>query len=154
MTTTLEAAMARRRTRRWSLANVAVPLIMFSGTALLPYPSAATWITDIAHASDVSAYVAEVTGAGNEELAARLTAARTYNAHLPAGPLRDPYLLNDAGDIEDSRDDWKAYAQLLSPSPSAPMGRIRIPRIDVDLAIFHGTPEDTLARGIGHGTRR
>ena len=30
------------------------------------------------------------------------------------------------------------------------MGYIQIPKIDVELPIYHGVDEDTLARGVGH----
>ena len=42
------------------------------------------------------------------------------------------------------------YEELLNLSGNGTMGYIQIPRIDVDLPIYHGTDSDVLERGIGH----
>ena len=65
----------------------------------LAYPTAADWFSDITHASAISGYVHDV------DRYLRATHSRAllgrppsvYNAHLPDGPLRDPYTLNAEG---------------------------------------------------------
>ena len=136
--------------RRWSPTSLAVALLVVAGTCLVAYPSAATWITDATHASTVSGYTQEVDATDVDELDDLLAAARRYNADLPDGPLRDPYGLNAEGGADDLRDQQADYLAQLSLRPGAPMARIRIPEIDVDLPVYHGTDEDTLAKGIGH----
>jgi sortase A len=137
-------------TRRWSPANLAVGLVVAAGTCLVAYPSAATWVTDVTHASTVSGYTQEVAAMDADELDDLFAAARRYNTDLPDGPLRDPYVLNAEGGADDFRDQQADYLAQLSLRPGAPMARIRIPEIDVDLPVYHGTDEDTLAKGIGH----
>lgn len=146
------ARRARRASigRRWSPMNIAVAVIVMAGAGLIAYPSGATWISDLTHASTVSGYAQAVSDSTSSELGGMLDAARDYNEHLPDGPLRDPYTLNAEGGADDVDDGRADYLQQLSLAPGAPMARIRIPGIGVDLPIYHGTDEDTLARGIGH----
>ncbi|MEV4669329.1 class C sortase [Microbacterium sp. LWO12-1.2] len=152
MTTTRSGATlpTRRGGRRWSPANVAVGLVVVVGTGLVAYPSAGTWVTDLTHASTVSGYSQEVAATDADDLDDLLTAARRYNGDLPDGPLRDPYVLNAEGGADDTRDQHAEYLAQLALRPGAPMARIRIPAIDVDLPVYHGTDEDTLSKGIGH----
>jgi sortase A len=152
MTTTHGAAAAPARStgRRWSPANIAVGLVVVAGTCLVAYPSAGTWVTDLTHSSTVSGYAQEVAATDADDLDELLTAARRYNADLPDGPLRDPYVLNAEGGADDIRDQHADYLAQLSLRPGAPMARIRVPEIDVDLPVYHGTDEDTLSKGIGH----
>lgn len=35
-------------------------------------------------------------------------------------------------------------------TPAGPMARLRIPSIDVDLPVYHGTGDDVLIKGVGH----
>lgn len=44
----------------------------------------------------------------------------------------------------------KNYAEMLNINGDSIMGYVEIPKIDVDLPIFHGTEDDTLERGVGH----
>ena len=39
---------------------------------------------------------------------------------------------------------------LLSVNPDQTMGSLHIPKISLDLPIYHGTSEDVLQKGIGH----
>lgn len=136
--------------RRWSIANIIVGLVVVVGTGFLAYPSTATWLSDLTHASTVSGYAQEVDSADPSSLADLLDEAHAYNDRLPPGPLRDPYTLNAEGapvDVEDGRDD---YLGQLSLGIHSPMARIRIPELGVDLPIYHGTDEATLSRGVGH----
>lgn len=144
------ATPARHAGRRWSPANVAVGLVVAAGTCLVAYPSAGTWVTDLTHASTVSGYAQEVAATDADDLEDLLAAARRYNADLPDGPLRDPYVLNAEGGADDTRDQHSDYLTQLSLRPGAPMARIRVPEIDVDLPVYHGTDAETLSKGIGH----
>ena len=57
-------------------------------------PPSADWFSDLAHASEISGYVHDVAGTDAASLRDLREAAQVYNAHLPNGPLRDPYVLN------------------------------------------------------------
>lgn len=140
----------RRSPRRWSASNVIVASVLFTGACVLTYPTAGDWVSGIAHSSDVSGYVDEVSSAPAPELESLLESAHSYNEALPQGPLRDPYILNESGEAVNLEDGWDTYLDQLSLAPMLPMARIMIPAIDVDLPVFHGTDEKVLDKGIGH----
>ena len=102
----------------------------------------------------------EVAGWPYPEAEEALKAARAYNERLAAtgqstiGEVADPFTSNtghstasDAGDSIASRD--SEYQSLLDVGQGV-MGTIRIPSIDVNLPIYHGTGDDALAIGAGH----
>lgn len=125
-------------------------LLALLGGGFCAYPIAAPWIAATIQADVIVQYDQKVTNLDPDQRARLLAEAEYYNAHLPNGPLRDPYVLNDSGEAV-SLDQGRAdYERQLSVDDGAPMARLRIPAIDVDLPVFHGTDEDVLARGVGH----
>lgn len=88
--------------------------------------------------------------APDEAISEMLAEADAYNQDLPSGPLRDPYALGADGQQTAIGEGASAYFDTLRLEGTDAMSRVRIPRIDVDLPIFHGTGEETLSRGIGH----
>lgn len=94
-----------------------------------------------------------------------LAAARVYNKQLAEGGQGDigervdPFTsnagqstTNDASDSASARD--ATYMGLLNASNDGIMGSIAIPRISVDLPIYHGTSASALARGQDTSTAR
>lgn len=149
-------ARTRRRTRerarpgRWGWSQTVVVLIAAIGIVVLVYPTAASWFSAWSHDTDVDGYVQSVAGVPDAERRELLEAARSYNENLPAGPLRDPYALGVDGQQTAIGDGAEAYFDTLRTDGTDVMARVRIPRIHVDLPVYHGTAEETLAKGIGH----
>lgn len=142
---------ARERTRRsFSLSSTIVAAMLLAGVGTVTYPTAANWFSDRAHATEVSGYVQDVQDLGESALQKILEAAEQYNEDLQSGPLRDPFVLDEDGRVKDIEDGWADYVSQLDFGPEAPMARIRIPEIDVDLPIYHGTDDAVLDKGIGH----
>lgn len=54
------------------------------------------------------------------------------------------------GDVNTSILSEESYQSLLNASGTGIMGSIEIPKIDVDLPIYHGTDDDVLNIGVGH----
>ncbi|MGN8551422.1 UNVERIFIED_CONTAM: class C sortase [Microbacterium sp. SLM126] len=138
------------RRPRWGWSQTVVMVVAILGVAVLAYPSAASWMSAWRHDTDVDGYVRSIENLPAEEGRELLEEARQYNEHLPAGPLRDPYALGADGQQTAVGDGSDAYFATLDVPGTEAMARIRIPTIDVDLPIFHGTSDATLARGIGH----
>ena len=70
--------------------------------------------------------------------------ARAYNEAIVPGTAEEAY--SQAALLEASVD----YESQLDPSGNGIMGYIEIPKISVNLPIYHGTDSDTLERGTGH----
>ncbi len=81
-------------------------------------------------------------------LEAEIAKAQAYNEALTGGALLSPESNVPTGDGE--LDGEFDYNQLLSINGTGTMGRLKIPSIDVDLPIYHGTSDETLAKGVGH----
>lgn len=140
------AARASRAAASWRPRAI-VALLGILGIGVLLYPSASQWNSARIQANTVFSYagaVQELPAAGRIEM---LDAAHAYNATLTGTPPPDPYTTNPPPD-EAMLAELDKYFSLLAVEET--MGRLRIPSIDVDLPIFHGTSEYALDRGVGH----
>ena len=144
------AMRATARKTRWGWSQSIVMLIATIGIVVLVYPTAASWFSAWSHDTDVDGYVQSVEQIPDEAVDEMLAAAEEYNENLPTGPLRDPYALGADGQQTAIGEGASAYFDTLAAEGTDTMARIRIPRIQVDLPVFHGTDEETLSRGIGH----
>ncbi|UTX54901.1 class C sortase [Leucobacter aridicollis] len=117
------------------------------GVSVLLYPTTASWFSQVNQSSLVGLYDAEIDEV-KPDVATQLTAARAYNEALSAGALLAAGVNVAVGNGEMSGLPQDYRAQL--KTPSGVMSRLRIPTINVDLPIAHGTDDDTLLRGLGH----
>ncbi|MFU0515231.1 class C sortase [Gardnerella vaginalis] len=79
---------------------------------------------------------------------AHIRAAKRYNATRKDMLTRDPYGGDGQEDVTNTPG-YKRYLKALE-EPMGIIGIVKIPKIGVKLPIYHGTKEDTLARGAGH----
>lgn len=128
---------------------VFIAVLAFVGVSVLLYPSAASWFSALQQSKDVNSYGNSVEILGPEGRAAALAAAREYNTTLTGGSLLDPFSNAPAGE-QTGEQAGADYLEQLSLSPDGVMARLRIPSIDADLPIFHGTSDVVLRRGVGH----
>ncbi|WP_260980486.1 class C sortase [Microbacterium paludicola] len=125
-----------------------VVVVMLAGVGLLQYPVVAAWLSQYYQSQlieDVSGEVGQESGA---DLVSEILRAHAYNDLLESGALLAANANKPTGDP--ARVEEFAYADLLRATPAGVMGRLRIPVIDVDLPIYHGTSDSTLAKGVGH----
>ncbi|GAA3025472.1 class C sortase [Microbacterium dextranolyticum] len=122
--------------------------LLLVGFGVLGYPEIASWFSQYQQ----STLIAEVAGTQSLErsadLDAQIAAAARYNDLLIGGALVSP-----DSRVPTAAGDPGAHAQyesLLNANHDGVMGRLRIDAIGVDLPIYHGTSEQTLARGVGH----
>lgn len=141
------AAAPRRRRRKASATSLVAAVMVMAGIAILLYPTIASWFSQLEQSQRVSAYAEVMEQLGPEGREQELAAARAYNQTLTGGALIDPY---GRTPLSDQRAIVAAYEEQLDLGPAEVMARIRIPSIDVDLPIYHGTDEETLRKGVGH----
>jgi sortase A len=145
------AAKAKARARSW-YAFAAVLLIASLAALLLPFAmqGVSQWRqTRVSHdtASQVALWP-------QGKVANEYADAQRYNAQLASKPQSvlgeapDPFSGSGAKTKSKSETD-KAYQRLLNADGGV-MGSIIIPKISVDLPIYHGTSDDVLAQGAGH----
>ncbi|GAB3583875.1 hypothetical protein GCM10027406_29260 [Leifsonia lichenia] len=139
----------RNRARRWrpSILLIATAVAAFAGATVLAYSPAASWISSYNQSLIVSHYTEDVRDT-RPSPAEQLAEARAYNQALSSGALvaANSNVPTGNGTSSDQHFD---YEKLLS-TPNGTMARIQVPSIGVDLPIYHGTSDATLAKGAGH----
>lgn len=135
---------------RWRMPwmSLGLTLLLLMGFSIALYPSVASWLSQYYQ----SQLIVEVTGTQTKrtdpELAAEIQRARDYNDLLIGGALvaantnKPQAAVTSTGEVD--------YFSLLNATSTGVMGRLRIPSIQVDLPIYHGTDDYTLTKGVGH----
>lgn len=133
---------------RCSKLNLAIAMSMLLGLGLILYPQAAAWVSQFNQSNIVFDQAQANSARAQAELSALLEEAHTYNMQLDSGALFDggANVPEGTGRPEQGVDYWGT----LNASPTGTMARLKLPAIDLDLPVYHGTSERTLLRGAGH----
>ncbi|MDO4901006.1 MAG: class C sortase [Actinomyces sp.] len=119
-------------------------ILALAGALVLAYPVLATQHNNARQQEIADQYQARMDSASPDLLGAELAGADKYNRELASSPILDPWL-------DQQRPDTPQYqAYLAELDLDQVMAQIVIPKIHVDLPIYHGTEADTLAQGVGH----
>ena len=118
-------------------------LIFFSGFGLSLYPFVGSWFMAHDQSQIVGTYASETKQLSAEEQKQILSDAENYNTML--------YQTGGAvvGDASDSLM-HENYEKLLDTSENGIMATLEIPKINVDLPVYHGTDDSVLSIGVGH----
>ena len=125
--------------KRILLISLAV-LFILAAVLFAAYPAISNYLSDKYQSEVRTDYEAEVREIDDTALRKLRAAAETYNAALA------PIQFNREGIAAATVD----YHELLNPSGSGIMGYVEIPKIQVNLPIYHGTSETVLEEGVGH----
>ena len=130
--------------KRATIMILAVILFMAS-LGLTFYPIISNCI-NARYASQIqTSYEAVIAEADNSELLAAREAAARYNESITPGTT-----MTDAYSQEALLEASQNYEELLNIAGDSIMGCVEIPKISVQLPIYHGTRSDSLERGVGH----
>ena len=122
---------------RITLIIVAVGLF---GLGLILYPSAADWWNSFHQSRAVAAYAQKVANLDSSDYERILADAEAYNNNLAANGI----------DWAMSEEEIEAYEKELDITGNGIMGYISIPKIHVQLPIYHGIDDAVLQIAIGH----
>lgn len=125
---------------RPSVSTMILVGILVVGVVFLAYPTVSDWWNSMHATRAIASYVEMVENTSEQEKQEMLEAAYAYNEELAR---RDEGFLLDEGELAE-------YNALLDVSGTGIMGYIRIPAIDVNLPIYHGTDEAILQIASGH----
>ena len=129
---------------KWRLLTIAPPILLLAGILVLLYPVLATQYNNQRQERIASEFSAVAEDAGPDAVAENLRRADEYNLKASESPILDPWL--DA-----QRPGTAQYQDYLSQlNLNDVMATIKIPSINVNLPIYHGTENATLDKGIGH----
>ncbi len=128
--------------------NIIVIAVLFlAGLSVLLYPFVANQWNSYRQSRLMSSYeegVAEKEAAGQIDYEAEWAAAKAYNDNLM------PMILPDSFAVAEALDRDEAYMACLNINGDEVMGIVEIPKIDVELPIYHTTDEEVLQIGAGH----
>lgn len=126
-----------------SIAPIAAALTLFlGGAAVFCYPAISNYLNQKNQTRVVQHYEQTVTALDDALLAEEWAKAEEYNENLAGDPVHDPFVPGSGYALPDN------YLDVLNID--GVMGRITIPKIGVDLPIYHGTDAETLEKGVGH----
>lgn len=119
-------------------------IVLVVAFAVLLYPTVSSYVNEKNGSKVVSNYDAESVRLSNAEKEKMLEDARAYNKEMLSNiDLIDPFSQGETSIDE-------RYESLLNIDGSGMMGYIRIPKIKVEIPIYHGTSESVLQAGVGH----
>lgn len=136
--------------RRWRVPvfAVVIALIALSGLGIWTYPSAAAWFSQLDQSKIIGDSATVIEG-DRAENARQLALAHRYNDALQSGAqLESNHRLPSSSGTAD--DGAPTYDEVLDDGGPGVMTRLRIPSIELDLPVYHGTSDETLLKGLGH----
>lgn len=119
-------------------------LMFFMGLAIILYPTVSNIINQKGQSQAIKNYEQSISEASSSEIDYEYQKAVEYNENLAGDPVHDPFVYGSGYALP------KNYTSVLNINGDGIMGYIRIPEINVELPIYHGTSDETLAVGIGH----
>ena len=124
---------------RKNLSTIILILIFLVGLSVMLYPSVSDAVNRKHQSRAVASYAEEVEQLSDADYQTYFDAAGAYNRQLNTTPnaFYKPDLVS-------------GYAQTLDISGTGIMGYITIPKISVELPIYHGTDEGVLQVAAGH----
>lgn len=126
------------------LKTVLIVIAFFLSLGLTLYPVISSRYNRKHQSQIQTAYQEVLEQTEDEEIKKLRSRAEAYNAAITPGAAEKAYSRESL--LSASED----YVNQLDISGNGIMGYITIPKIQVDLPIYHGTEADTLERGVGH----
>ena len=134
--------------RKRLILTIAMILLFLAGLSLLLYPFVANQWNNYRQQRLISSYedtVARKEEAGEIDYEAEWAKAQAYNEALLPSILPDSFAVAEASDEPDEE-----YMSCLNITGDGMMGMVEIPKIDVNLPIYHTTSEEVLEKAAGH----
>lgn len=123
--------------------NISVALaiiLLVVGIAIFSYPSISNYLVEKNQVKIIENYKENIVS--KKDLTEERKKAEIYNENLAGDPLHDPFVPGSGYAIPDN------YFDILNINGI--MAYIEIPKISLNLPIYHGTSEEVLAKGVGH----
>ena len=130
--------------RRNPLIFLAPLLVFAAGAGIFLYPAVSNFLAERAQTNVIRSYQAAVDESNRQKLEEEWQKAEEYNENLAGDPVHDPFVMGSGYVLPDN------YEEVLNLNGDGVMGYLEIPRIDVELPIYHGTSEEVLEKGAGH----
>lgn len=127
------------------LSSILIGAIFLVGFGIMIYPALSNLYSEHNQIEAINKYEKVVEDMTDDEIEQAKELAQEYNEHLIGNVI-----ITDPFDVDAQRELSKEYEGLLNIDGDGIMGYVDIPKIDVNLAIYHGTEEEVLQKGVGH----
>lgn len=115
-------------------------LAIIVGIGLLLYPTVSNWWNQRHQSHAIASYTEAIESMSAEEYARFRAEALEYNK----------YLTTCAGRFTPSDEEHEWYSSLMNVTSNGIMAYIEIPKIDVELPVYHGVDDSVLQVAVGH----
>jgi sortase A len=121
---------------------IVIFIIIAVGVGMLGYPHLATYISAKNSSYATESYSQMIDSTDQKAVEQEWAEAVKYNENLVGDPAHDPFVSGSGMVMQEN------YYEVLDLGGS--MGYVKVPKINLQLSIYHGTSEDALQRGVGH----
>ena len=119
-------------------------LLFAAGVGIFIYPALSNYLAQREQKEVIEEYAQTVEQIDKDKMARQGELAEEYNETLLGDPVHDPFIPGTGYALPDN------YESVLNVNKDGVMGYLKIPKIKVDLPIYHGTSEEVLEKGAGH----
>ena len=134
--------------KKKTITTIIILLFFLVGLSLLLYPFVANQWNNYRQSRLISSYdsaVSQMESEGSIDYEAEWARANAYNEALLPSILPDSFAVAEASDEPDEE-----YMACLNIAGDEMMGTVEIPKIDIELPIYHTTDEEVLEKAAGH----
>ena len=130
---------------RQRIMTILFALLFLGGFLLLCYPTISDQWNTYRQSRLISDYVVTVKEMEPEDYTREWETARAFNDSFASNNLYGDAFGEEDGDLTDTE-----YWKVLNLAGDGVMGYLSIPKINIKLAVYHGTAEEVLQTGVGH----
>lgn len=143
-----DAAAHSRRSWKPEWLTICIAVLGLAGMGAGLYPMTAGWITSYNQSQVIVSAAADLEHVvPNADT--QLAQARAYNDALSAGVVLGANAHVPVGDGSTSNEAL-VYDEILRANAIGLMARVKVPSVEIDLPVYHGTSDSVLNRGAGH----
>lgn len=117
-------------------------ILLITGFGIIGYPHISNYLNQQNGTKTLDNYQQSVDQLSKEEKAKEWRKAEVYNENLTGQPAHDPFIPGSGIAMPQN------YYKVLNIEGT--MGKIEIPKIAVELPIYHGTSDKVLKKAVGH----
>lgn len=144
VTTTAKKGTSHGKSRRFDWRSAVEIIVLVAGVGAIFYPLVASYVNYVSQSRAINTYDAIVSQLSPAQRARMWNAAKQYDAQLHGLLLNDPF--NKRSLDAPSKLYWKT----LNVDGHGMMAYVKIPKIHVELPVYHGTSDAVLTKGTGH----
>ena len=131
---------------RRKIFTILFALLFLAGFGVLAYPTISNQWNNYRQSRLISNYKNITENIDTEDFEREWEKAENYNASITVNQPMSGDVFSEGGQEDSDSEYWN----VLNIAGDGMMGYISIPKINVELAIYHGTSDEVLQTGVGH----